>query len=175
MTTIASRRRYLRLPVEGTSTWRPAGQNDLPTQESRVSNISLNGFCFFSEGDLLVETLLAVVLNFKEEQYPPLKGEAVVAWSIRDEEKRGSYLVGTQFSEVCPIELMTLLLKAYVDKQDLRTCLCAEVQFCSDAEKGRCPAYQQGRNCWELQELECCRAPRNECCTCPYAALAFLT
>lgn len=160
--------------VEGTATWRPTGETEESAKEAGLRDLSLKGFCFVADSLLEVETALCFELRLKGKQQPPLSGEAVAAWSSRDGERAEGFLVGAQFSQVDPAQLLRLVLAAYEDNPEIHGSLCAEAQFCSDAEKGRCPAYQQGKNCWEFGELECCRAPRDECCICPYAALAFL-
>lgn len=160
--------------AEGTATWWPAGDTKELARKAGLRDLSLKGFCFVADSPIEVEAALCFDLRLKRQQQMHVSGEAVTAWSSQDGGGADAFLVGAQFSRVDPAQVLGLVLEAYQDDPEVHGSLCAEAQFCSDAEKGRCSAYQQGKNCWEFQELECCRAPRDECRNCPYAALAFL-
>jgi hypothetical protein len=174
MTVDSSRRRYRRLKANGTVLWRRAGQTDESPHESKVRDISLKGMSLIADEELEVEMPLLFELNVEGREDPPVKGEAIVAWSARAGASNGNMLVGAQFSTVNPAELLGLLLEWYPNNPEVHASLCSEVQFCSDTEKQHCQAYQQAKNCWEFERLECCYKPRSECSDCPYAALAFL-
>lgn len=174
MATASSRRRYLRLKVEGVALWRLAQQPQEAARRSGLRDLSLKGFSLVTDEELEMEAPLAFELNLKDEKGPPLCGEAVVAWWSRNKEADGGTVAGVRFSAVKTSEVLAYLLDTYPNNPELHASLCANVQFCSDAEKGRCPAYQAGKNCWELVGVECCATSRSECCECPYAALAFL-
>ena len=164
----------MRLKAAGVVTWRLVGQADSPPEESTLIDLCLIGFSFVSNKAMETEDMLTFELNPRGAQCPPLRGEATVVWSARSRECGGDLLVGAQFSKADSSEVLALILEAYPNNPDVHSSLCAQVQFCSDTEKQRCPAYQEGKNCWEFEELQCCQRPRSECRNCPYASLAFI-